>query len=352
MKLNFPKQFEEDLEKSIKVYEEVEKTHKGLGKLALFEVLSDIANRCILVVGCSGTGKSVISNMLYEKINRSKLKIDAITVSGLRRIAKVLNFNTCTVVVDDLSKGQTEYSQIATVSVFSSLCYSHEITKFTGQLELQILGFHGSAIINLQPLLLRKIARLPEFETDIKNKTIRYYHLHFPVEENINPPNISTTWKYLNDFNLKFEDKVTKSQYYRLAFENFMHEHDRARAKEHLIAYLNASAWLNERDKITKADTWLIYQISKNFKIEPYIMIKDNLEGRRKIDPNLLPLLSAIATWKTPRIRDLMFRFGLKKTRLYEIIRELTDYVLLVKNKGIVIPTKETKQLLKEIGEW
>jgi len=119
MKLNFPKQFEKDLEKSIKIYEEIEKTHKGLGKLALFEVLSDIANRCVLIIGCSGTGKSAISNVIHDKVNRSKLKIDAVTVSGLRRIAKLLNFNTCTVIVDDLSKGQTEYSQIATVSVFS-----------------------------------------------------------------------------------------------------------------------------------------------------------------------------------------------------------------------------------------
>ena len=350
--LKFPKQFRDDLEKAIKIYNDIEETHRGLGKLALFEVLSDIANRCLLVVGSSGTGKSVISNAVYEKVKRSKLMLDAITVSGLRRIENVLNYNTVTVVVDDLSKGQTEYSQMATVSVFSALCYTHRIRKFTGQMQLSIEGFSGSAIINLQPLLLRKIAKLPEFETDIRDKVIRYYHLRFPRQENIEKPKITVEWDYLDDFNLPIEDNARKSAYYNYAFTNFRFEFSKARAREHLTAYLNASARLNDRAKITKADCWLIYQLSRNFLIEPNIMIKESLEGERYIDENVLPLLSALATWKTPKIRDLMFRFGVRKSTLYSIIADNTDICVLIKNRGIIAPTPETLELLKMIGEW
>jgi len=350
--LRFPNKYRDDLENAQLIYETIESSHRGLGKLVLFEVLSDIANRCVLVVGCSGTGKSRVTDLLYGRVKRSKLKIDAITVSGLKRFNKILSYNDMTIVVDDLSKGQTEWSQMATVSVFSSLCYTGSIVKITGNLEIMIQGFRGSAIINLQPLLLRKIARLPEFETDIRDKTIRYYHLRFPVEENINPlpfPN-NLEWGYLDDFNLPI--KENNKRLYNMAFENFRYEFSKARAREHLNAYLNASAKLNNRAEITRADLWLIYQLSKNFRLEHNVLVKKDLEGARQLDRNVLPILSAIATYRAPRVKDLCFRFGIKKTRLYEILTDVTDYALLVKNKGVVIPTDTTREILKESGEW
>jgi hypothetical protein len=346
----FPKQFENDLAMAKSIYESVEKTHKGLGKLALMDTLSDVANRCLLVIGCSGTGKSVVSKALYNNISRSKLELDAITVSGLKRIAKVLNYNKMSVIVDDLSKGQTEYSQFATVSVFSSLCYTGQITKFTGQLELQIMGFKGSTIINLQPLLMRKIARLPEFETDIRDKVIRYYHLKFPVEENITKPNLpSLSLSYVDEPNLP--NTGEKTNYYSMAFDNFRHEFSKARAREHLTAYLNASARLNGRAEITKADYYLIYQLSRNFRMEPELFQKSSLEGSRYLDENLLPLLSAVATWKKPKPKELMYRFGIKARQFYNIIADLSDYIIKHKDMDCLIPTEETIRILREAGE-
>jgi ABC-type dipeptide/oligopeptide/nickel transport system ATPase component len=315
-------------------------------------VLSDLADRCLLVVGSSGTGKSVVSSELYERVDRSKLKLDSITVSGLAKIDKVLNYNNATIVVDDLSRGQTEYSQIATVSVFSALCYSHSITKLTGQLTLNIQGFRGSAIINLQPLLLRKIARLPEFETDIRDKVIRYYHLRFPIEDNIMPPKFPKGLKlnYLDAYNLPYDD--LNHIYYKKAFDNFRLVFTKARAREHLNAYLNASARLNDRVRVNKSDMWLIWQLSKNFRLENQVLIKSSLEGARSLDENIIPLLSALATYKRPEIKELTYRFGIKKTRLYEIIASLSDYVVLVNSRGRVLPTKTTKDILEEAGEW
>ena len=81
-------------------------------------------------------------------------------------------------------------------------------------------------------------------------------------------------------------------------------------------------------------------------------MVKESLEGERYIDENVLPLLSALATWKTPKIRDLMFRFGVRKSTLYSIIADNTDICILIKNRGIIAPTPETLELLKMIGEW
>jgi hypothetical protein len=340
--------YPEELKIANQLYNDIESSHRGLGKLVLFDALSDIANRCTLVIGCAGTGKSRASDLIFEKCDRSKLKIDSVTVSGLRKIQNALSWNFMSIVVDDLSKGQTEYSQIATVSVFSALCYTGQIVKLTGQLELSIQGFKGCALINLQPLLLRKIARLSEFETDIRDKAVRFYHLYFPINENIDKPRTSVTYRYLKEFNLN----IRESDFEDDVFENFRYMFSKARAREHMNAYLNASAILNRRSEVTDADFELIYELSKIFRLEQYILVKRGLEGIRELDENVLPLLSAIATFKTPSIKELSFRFGIKKTRLYEIIQELTDYCILVKNSGKIIPTDYTKEILRECGVW
>jgi hypothetical protein len=340
--------YPEELKTASQLYNDIESTHKGLGKLVLFNALSDIANRCTLIVGCAGTGKSRASDLVFEKCDRSKLKIDSVTVSGLRKIQNALSWNFMSIIVDDLSKGQTEYSQIATVSVFSALCYTGQIIKLTGQLELNIQGFKGCALINLQPLLLRKIARLPEFETDIRDKAIRFYHLYFPINENIDKPRTSVSYRYLKELNLD----IKESDYEDDVFENFRYMFSKARAREHMNAYLNASAILNRRSLVTDADFELIYELSKIFRLEQYILVKRGLEGIRELDENILPLLSAIATFKTPSVKELSFRFGIKKTRLYEIIQGLTDYCILVKNSGKIIPTDYTREILRECGVW
>jgi len=352
MSLNFPKFTLTDLAKTIQVYTTVDKTHRGLGRLAVFDTLSDIANRCVLVCGSSGTGKSAISDQVVDRAKRSKLKIDSVTVQGLRKISKILNYNEVSVCVDDLSKGQTEYTQFATVSAFSSLCYTGRIFKLSGQLELNIEGFRGCALINLQPLMLRKIVRLSEYETDIRDKCIRYYHLRFPIKENLNAPvfDKGLGWGYLQHFDLPFNHE--ESDYLDRAYDNFRYEFTKARAREHMNAYLNASAKFNDRIKVTRADMWLIWQLSRNFRIEPEIMNKYSLEGSRDIDPNLLPLITALATYKNPTIQELVYRYGVKATRMYEIVGELKDYCSIVRQKGIVVPTEATIKILEDIGEW
>jgi len=346
--MEIPDRYKKELEIPLRILENVEKTHIGLGRLALFDVLSDIANRCTMIIGPSGSGKSVCTDVVYDMTERTKLKLDAITVSGLKKIQKALSNNTLTIVVDDLSKGQTEYSQIATVSVFSALCYAGSITKLTGQLELSIINFSGSALINLQPLLLKKIIKIPEFETDIRDKAIRYYHLRFPIQECLKRPSFDS----MKITYPKEPKEVNGSKYFELALENFRYAFSKARAKEHLLAYLNASAELNKHPAINESDEWLIYQLTRCFRLEPVIFNKRDLEGSRYLNPNLIPLLTAISTYKKVQIKELVYRFGLSLKRLYEIINDLTEYVTIVKGKGLLIPTKTTIEILKEIGEW
>jgi len=351
-KLTVPKRrYKEDLNKILEVYKEVESTHKGLGKLAVFELLCDSANKCLLVIGSAGTGKSAVAKSVYNNIKRDKVYYDAITIVGLKKIQDFLTENRVSILVDDLSKGYTEYSQLSTVVIFSELCYTGWFRKTTAQYDLNIYGFKGSCIINLQPLLLKRIVSDPTFETDIRDKAIRYYHMVFPIKENLDRPKIDINYDYVEYENVLIDHSIIHNKMYKDAYENFRYEFTKSRAKEHLNDLIKASALLNDRRKVTSGDLWLVRELSKNFRIEHEIFTKDELEGSRFINPNVLPLLSALNTYGKVSIRELCLRFQLKKRRIYQIINDLTEYCLIVKNHSYIVPTEYTKELLREIGE-
>ena len=350
-RLHFHKRYRGDLEPLQAVYESVEETHRGLGRLALVEILCDAANKCLLVIGSSGTGKSAIMRSVYGKVKRNKMRYDALTLYGLRKLQKMLTNNRVSIFVDDLSKGLTEYSQLSTVLIMAELCYTGFFRKTTANLDLDITGFIGSAIINVQPKLFEKIIKAPEFETDIRDKAVRYYHLVFPVEENLDAPRIPIEWDYDYYDAIEIEASIRRLPMYRDALDNFRHEFTKARAREHLEDMLRASAVICGRTKVTKADVWLVRELSRNFRLELEIITKESLEGERILNADTLALLSAINTYRKPSITELCLRFQVKRARMYEILAEQGEYCYLVRNEGHVVPTERTVEILKEIGE-
>lgn len=342
------KPYAKDLAITYAVMENIAKTHIGLENLTIFDLLSEIANKPVLIIGCSGTGKSVCSDIVFDLSPRTKIKIGAMTISGLKKFQQTLSNNCVTIVVDDVSKGQTLYSEISTVSVFSSLCYTGEISKYTAQLDLNITNFRGSAIMNTQPILLKRLTTIPEFDADIRDKLIRYYHLYFPINPCLKRPQLyGVKIKYIEK---PLEPKYTK--YFDKALENFRYTHSKARAEQHLKDYISASALLNNRTEVTEGDEQFIYKLTRTFRLEPVIFEKKHLEGARYLHPDLLPLLSSFATFGKPNVKELMLRFGTSRQRTYEIIDELHEYAQLIRGKGIIIPTKHTIEIMKDIGVW
>jgi energy-coupling factor transporter ATP-binding protein EcfA2 len=343
----------EELRVANYIFSAVEKTHKGCGRLALMETLCDIGNRCLLVVGSSGTGKSATLRWLSTIVSRDKLWKDAITISGLKYLEKILSGQTKTILIDDISKAGTSYSQVMTVTCIGELVYSGFISKTTSQMNIDISGFRGSAIINCQPLIYKRIVKADEFETDIRDKVIRYFHIRRPIQITIRPPENHITYTY-NYYDITLPEFILNSPLYEDTLEVFRLEFTKARAKEHLNVLLQASALLNNRPSVVKEDVCLVNWLSRTFLIESYITNKTDLEGARDLDVNILPILSVIATYGKYRLTDLSVDFQVKLRRAYEIVKMNEGLVTTIFMNGetYVVPTNACRDILKMAGEW
>jgi energy-coupling factor transporter ATP-binding protein EcfA2 len=313
------------------------------------ELLCDVANEALMVIASSGTGKSTIMKWLGNVVKRERLIVDALTVNGLRKLDKVLSFGEKTILIDDLSKGGTVYSQVMTVCAMSELCYTGYIYKYTANLELAIEGFKGCAIMNAQPLILKRILSAPEFETDIRDKCIRYYHIPRPINPILAPPEVEVDYDY-DTSNIRLGPDVNGSSLWKKTMGLFRFEFSSARAKEHLSKLSRAGAKLCGRTQVSDADVYLVKELCRGFILENEIFEKEDLEGERMLNVNILPLLSMISTWGIITIDDLCFEFQVKVRRAYEIVRLLRDYVEV--KDGKIFLTDYGRALLKDIGEW
>jgi hypothetical protein len=316
------------------------------------EILADASNRSLMVVAPSGTGKSVVLRYLNTVISRDRLWLDSLTVNGFRYLEKQLKSTEKSILVDDLSKGGTEYSQIMTVCSLGELIYTGYIKKYTAALALDIEGFRGSAIMNLQPLILKRVLRADEFETDIRDKVIRFYHLRQPI--NISQTNIIDGLKYGYKYaEVEIPSKIYDSDIWYDAIDLFGIEFKKARSEEHLTALIRASATVNGRKTVDIADVWLVNEICRCFHLERELFEKKNLEGERLLDVNIIPILSFIATFGEVPVEVIMAQTQVKKRRIYEILGINKEWVRLISNGGeqLVIPTPECRMLLEDMGE-
>jgi ABC-type dipeptide/oligopeptide/nickel transport system ATPase subunit len=326
-----------------------QKTHYGLEKMILIDYLGDISNKCVMNIGISGSGKSTVLKLLNKNISRNSYILDTLTIGGLKSLAKKYSLQNISILVDDLSKSLTEYSQIHTLVILAELTYTGYFKRYTSQQEIEIIDYNGSAIVNIQPLLFSKIVTLPEYETDVKDKTIRYYHLILPQTPNRGLPQIDIKTQY-GIQNVKLSDSIEKHELFENALDNFTIAYSKARALEHLVDLLKAHALLNNRTEVTVEDLYVIETLSKMFRLEQNIFYKESLEGERHLDPNVLPILTLIASKGKFNVKDLMVTFQLKKSLAYEIIMRLEEYVSLVSGQSEIIPKENTIELLKDSG--
>jgi len=329
------------------VIRDVEKTHSGLGNALAFSMICVKARMCLLNVAPSGTGKSVITNTL-KKHYPDCVRLDSVTRSGLKDFKEQFTNFWGLVVIDDMAKVDSIYSRRHTITSFAELCYSHNISKHTMTVTIVIDGFFGSAVINIQPIILAELVSDAEWEAVTQDKTVRYYHLYRPHKPVGTLPEITADWgisldlvkKPRHDFKLYEKlEKVASIQW------------SDARVMEHLDTLLKATAALDRRQEARAEDFQLLYRLMKPMTVERHIFQKYGFETGRSMDTNLMAVLVEFASWSDINLERIARDYKVSPTTAYRLLTEIKDWFQASEPMSKrLIPKASLKQVLKEAG--
>jgi hypothetical protein len=343
-----------EVEAVVKLQKYIDSVVQGIGRLVVAELLVDLSNSSLLVIGPPGTGKSLAMSITEEIVRkagkRKVIRFDGITVNGLKDYSPILSNSNTTILIDELSKGQTEYRRSATLLVFAELVYTGYYRIATAKVSIEIENFKGSAIINSPSYLMKEIFIDPVYETDIRDKMIRYYHISRPMRPITEMPNLDTEevnniiHNYTTTITPKIPQEIFGTEEYKNGIRLFMNEFTMTRAKEHFDKLIKACAIINGRDAVRLSDVELVKKLFINFIIENDLFEKQSLEGPRYLNENLIPALSMLFSYPLLTLEDFETTFQVKETQVRRILGKLDKY-LYVKDR-LVIPTDFTKNLI------
>jgi hypothetical protein len=333
-----------------RVKTEIDTTHPGLGRLAAFSLIATRARKCLLVISPSGFGKSASSESIADLYPQRLRRIDAASMASLSKRETELNGFNGLVVVDDLTKAQTTYSKVATISTLAELTYSHFVDRSMGNQRVNIQDFHAATIINIQPVWFKEIATAPEWDAVVREKCIRYYHLIRPTKPNTTIPKLTKISNHDVD---TVKANSPSQQLYDQIDDIASSQWSDARINEHIPMLLKATASLDNRSNVNDQDAKILIELMRPMTLERYVLRSMGFETDREYDSNALYVYAELATNRKANIKAVQRNYKFSKSQAYSIIQNLSNLVYLSpKRSGKLIPTKQTKQVLKEAGYY
>lgn len=275
--------------------DDTEKTHKNLGELMAITQIVVKARKLMMIVSPSGCGKSTVMNQI-GKNTHDAIMPDKISIAGLAVMADRLNSFRSVIVVDDITTTQTDYARKTTITTLVALCYSHRIQTIMAGQEFEIVDFYGSSIIGVQPIILKSLMLLDEWDGSIQDKALRYYHMYRPLSPSIGQPTLN--YKHgldidsVNDFEPDYENR-----YWRKLMDLGLSQWSRARAVEHMKDLLKAVSALENRPNVMPEDYEILAKLLKPMAVENIAVVKEELEGERFLNNTLLLLLVEYYTY-------------------------------------------------------
>jgi len=329
---------------------QVNRTHRGLGKLYGMALVATKAKKCMITIAPAGCGKSTVTNAL-RNLDWIETRIyDSVTRGALRFIAKELSGFNGLVVIDDMGKIDTQYSRMATTTTFAELCYSHFIRKLTMTLNINVEDFYGSAILNIQPSVFSGLIEGAEWEAVIRDKTLRYYHLHRPIKSCEEPIRVKPE-KGIPINQVSFPNR--RSKMYRLLEAIGRIQWSRARVHEHLTDLLRACAALDRRTRIGVQDYHLLYYLMKPMVAERFLVDKSGFELGRWFNSNAFCILVELASYPELTPRHIADDYHVAPSTVNRLLSTVTEYCFLKSNSPeAVIPTKFGMKVLEVIGAY
>jgi len=329
------------------VISDVEKTHPGLGNALAMAAICVKARMCFLMIAPAGTGKSVVGRTIAGQYPDS-ISIDSVTRSGLRDFREEFTNFWGLVVIDDIAKVDSDYSRKHTITSFAELCYSHFIEKHTFSASVVIHGFFGSAIINVQPVVLGALVADSEWEAVTQDKTFRYYHLYRPRKPVSDLPKCNIDWGISLDsahaprHDYRLYDRIEKVAGIQWSD---------ARVLEHVDVLLRAVAAMDRRQDCNIEDYRLLYRLMKPMTVERSAIAKYSFESGRYMDTNLLATLVEFASWPNVSIERISRDYKIAFSTTYRLLSELHDWFEPSEPMSKkLVPKRELIRVLREAG--
>lgn len=269
--------------------EQVDQTHKNFGNFVATLQIAVKARKFVLVVSPSGCGKSTAMNMIARTLPGS-WQPDRTSIAGIASKEAMLTSFRSAIVVDDITTTGTDYARASVLTTLTALCYTHRVESAMHGIEYCIEDFYGSALVGIQPIFLRNIMLLDEWDGSIQDKALRYYHLYRPTTPELGLPKVKLSYgidiEKIEDFEPEPDNKNWQ-QLLNLGYSQW----SIARTKEHIKDFLKAIASLEKRTNVIDDDYELLLKLLKPMAIENIVVTKTSLEGERYLDNDLLALL-------------------------------------------------------------
>ena len=326
---------------------DVNKTHPALGEMVALLHIAVKAKKLTLVIAPSGCGKSVAMTIIAKNTADAILP-DRLSIAGLCVMADKLTSYRSVVVVDDIATTQTDYARKTTITTLAALVYTHRIESIMAGIFYQIEDFYGSALIGIQPILLRNLMLLDEWDASIQDKALRYYHLYRPIKPCLTLPDVQLEHGIDIDLIDDFEPDLENKEWCKLIALGDC-QWSRARGKEHIRDMLKAIAALEQRKQVISEDYTLLARLLLPMAIENIVVVKEQLEGERYLDNNLLALLAEYFTYNGEfSLAQVALDYKLSLSQCYKIMGQQNGYWQQIsKSPTIYQPSKRLIAMLK-----
>ena len=329
------------------VAEAVEVTHPGLGNLAAMSIVAAKAGQCLITVAPPGCGKSTIGDWLAAK-HPEAYKKQSVTRSSLKIYEDLFNDFTGCIIFDDVGAIDTEWSRIQTMVTMAEIVYGHFVSKDSHQLHIEIDNFQGSAILNIQPNVLKEVVEHSTWHANLADKSLRYYHLHRATSPNSAGIDVNIDWGLeLDSIDLYTEDSPTWQAILNIGLEQWT----KPRALEHCTKLLKAVTALGNGATPGELEATTLLELMRPMTVEMEMIEKDGFGSKARLNDNLLYMLVEFATYPLVTYEQIATDYHMKPSKAQYILSHMMDWFEKVDTNPVRLqPTPRLTTLLQRAG--
>lgn len=329
------------------IWEAIEATHVGLGRLGAMCMVAAKARQCLIIVAPPGCGKSRIGTWIVAKHWDGYLK-HSVTRSSLKIYEEQFNDFTGCVVFDDVGAIDTEWSRVQTLVTMAEIVYGHFISKDSHQLHIEIDNFNGSAILNIQPNVLGEIVKDASWHANLADKSLRYYHLQRATKPNPDEIDVDIDWGLDLD---EVDDYDGDSPIWQAVLNIGMEQWTRPRALEHCNHLLRAVSGLGGNPTPGDLELTTLLELMRPMTVEMEMIEKDGFGSKARVNDNLLYMLVEFATYNEVTYEIIAQDYHMKPSQAQRILSNMIDWFVKISNNPVKLrPSPRLEELFIKAG--